>query len=751
MIGSLIQRFHFGALARRTRALLRHFGFDRAFAVFLMFAMVGIRIWDPAPVEALRLRVFDAYQAILPRNDTKRPVLIVDIDEASLAAFGQWPWPRTRVAEIVDKLKSLGAAAIGFDIVFAEPDRLSPALVGKGLPQLDPQTRAALEALPSNDEVLAASFRGARIVLGESALATTVGGREARPKAGFGTRGPSAAPFLRAYPAILPNIPVLEDAAAGHGLFTIAAERDGIVRRVPMVFAVGDQLVPSLTLEILRVLTGAGAILVRTDPSGLIGIALPGFSLPTDSKGQIWIHFTEHDPQRFISAKDLLEDRAPASRVANKIVLIGTSALGLLDNRTTPITRSMAGVEIHAQVLESALSNNILHERSFALATEILLAIGVGLAIIALAPLLGPIVLLGFGAVIAAALAASSWWNYQHDGALLDATYPLGSSWIVYSTLAFMNYFKEQTGRRRIRQAFSQYMSPELVAQLSRSSDKLALGGETRVMSIMFSDVRGFTTISESYKRDPHGLTTLMNRFLTPLTNAIIAKKGTIDKYMGDAIMAFWNAPLLDADHEKNACGAALDMLRRLAALNEELAAEAETQERCHTPLDVGIGVNTGECVVGNMGSDLRFDYSVLGDPVNLASRLEGQSKTYGIKIILGDATARAVKDGFAVLELDLLTVKGKTQPEAVWTLLGDASVRQSAEFERLAHAHDEMLARYRERAFVAALAALATCREHASAFGLDDFYDLYEDRIIAFQAAPPPEEWTGVYVAKSK
>jgi adenylate cyclase len=270
-------------------------------------------------------------------------------------------------------------------------------------------------------------------------------------------------------------------------------------------------------------------------------------------------------------------------------------------------------------------------------------------------------------------------------------------------------------------------------------------------MSIMFSDVRGFTGISESYKHDPQGLTTLMNRFLTPLTNAIIDHRGTIDKYMGDAIMAFWNAPLTVDRHEHAACQASLDMLRRLGALNQALAEEAQATGRAPKPLDVGIGINTGACVVGNMGSDLRFDYSVLGDTVNLASRLEGQSKTYGVKIILGEDTAVAVKEAFAVIEIDLLQVKGKSQPTSVWTLIGDDKTRAAPEFTALAAEHGDMLAKYRGRDFAAADLICETLREKGRSFGLEGLYDLYRERIAAFINMPPPETWTGVFTATTK
>ena len=724
---------------------------DRALALALLLAMLGIRLWDPLPVGTLRLRAFDAYQSLLPRQSTARPVVIADIDERSIAALGQWPWPRTQMADLVTKLKALGALAIGFDVVFPEPDRMSPASISKGLPQLDAPTRATLESLPSNDELFAAAMKDGRVVLGESALNVASDGRGGKPKVGFATVGPSALRFVRQYPSLLPNVPVLEQAAAGRGLFTIAQDADGIVRRVPMVIAVGNQLFPSLTLEMLRVLTGAGGILVKTDQTGVLGVGLPGLQLPTDSRGRVWVHFTEHDPNRFVSAKDILSGEVPKARIAGKIVLVGTSALGLLDNKTTPVSDSMAGVEVHAQVLEGALTNGMLNQPSWALAYEIIIALATGLAIIVFAPMLGPLILLLLGAVIAVGLVGFSWWKYKNDSLLIDATYPLLSSWIVYSALAFMNYLREQSGRRRIRQAFSQYMSPDLVSQLAQSSEKLVLGGETRVMSIMFSDVRGFTTISESYKKDPQGLTTLMNRFLTPLTNAIIDHKGTIDKYMGDAIMAFWNAPLKDSNQEQNACLAALDMQRRLAALNAERKAEAEAEGKTLVPLDVGIGINTGECVVGNMGSDLRFDYSVLGDTVNLASRLEGQSKTYGIRTVLGNTTANAVKEAFALVELDLLQVKGKKEPEAVWTLLGDREVLRQPEFQTLARTHADMLSRYRGRDFEGAESLLETCRSLGSRFGLTALYELYRERIAHFKESPPPEDWTGVYTATSK
>jgi adenylate cyclase len=277
------------------------------------------------------------------------------------------------------------------------------------------------------------------------------------------------------------------------------------------------------------------------------------------------------------------------------------------------------------------------------------------------------------------------------------------------------------------------------------------LGGEEREMTIMFSDVRGFTTISESFKHDPQGLTKLMNRFLTPLTNAILARKGTIDKYMGDAIMAFWNAPLDDKEHQLNACEAALDMLERIDGLNEVRQVEAQEGGHPYIPINVGVGLNTGTCVVGNMGSDLRFDYSVLGDSVNLASRLEGQSKEYGFPIIVGSKTALAVKERFAILELDFIMVKGKKEPEVIYAIAGREDTAHSGRFQRLRNLTIEMLACYRSRDWEGALAAIERGRRTDDAHALELLYNLYEARILGYRKNPPPEDWNGAFALLTK
>ena len=568
---------------------------------------------------------------------------------------------------------------------------------------------------------------------------------------GFAIRGPDPGPFLVTFPGLLRNILPIEQAAAGRGLFSINPERDGIVRRVPVVMEAQGILVPSLTMEMLRVVTRSGAILIRTDEAGVRSVAVPGLEVPTDRNGQFFIHFNRHDPERYLSAVSVLHGDVTPERLRGRLVLIGTSAVGLLDIKTTPVEPAMPGVEVHAQILESVLTKSLLTHPGYAIGAELIAAVVFGLAIIIAAPMLPALVVVALGALLIAGFIGLAWYFFIEHRLLIDFTYPLLSSWLIYLVLTFVNYFREQKQRQQIRSAFGFYLSPPLVEQLAKSPEKLVLGGEERRMTILFSDVRGFTTISEHYKDDPQGLTTLMNRFLTPLTNAIIERKGTIDKYIGDAIMAFWNAPLDDGDHEANACDAALAMLERAEDLNIELKREAAANGGVYMPLRIGIGLNTGPCVVGNMGSDFRFNYSVLGDTVNLASRLESRTKDYRLSMVIGSRTAERAKDRFATMEIDLIQVKGKKQPEVVYTVIGRAELNDDPQCSELRDLNAKMLETYRRQCWDEALALIDRCRKAASGFGVAGLYDMYAERIEAYRADPPGADWNGVYEAESK
>ncbi len=735
-------------LSRQARRLIS----ARILGAVLLFALVALRIADPAPLEDLRLRAFDIFQVISPRVATERPTVIIDIDEQSLRKLGQWPWPRTTIADLITRLSELGAAVIAFDVIFAEPDRLSPTLAADAFPDLDEETRNKLRALPSNDHVLAETIKKSTVVLGETGLPVPVPQAEGLPPpAGVASLGGDPKQFLIKFPGLLRNTPELEKAATARGLFTIIQERDGIIRRVPMVMEAQGNIVTSLSFEMLRLVTGSSTILIRLDQAGIKSVAVPGLEVPTDAKGRLWVHFAPHDPALYVSAVDVLEGRVPADRLAQRLVLIGTSAAGLLDIRTTPIDPVIPGVEVHAQIIENLLTNATLSAPNYAVGAELAAAFLLGLAIIVLAPILGPALLLLFGGAIIALLIGTSWYFFANEKLLIDFTFPLLSSSLIYLTLVFANFVKEQAQRRQIRSAFGQYLSPTLVEQLAQSPEKLVLGGEQREMTIMFSDVRGFTTISEIYKDDPQGLTALMNSFLTPLTNAIIERKGTIDKYMGDAIMAFWSAPIHDPQHELNACEAALDMLDRVDKLNREREQAATENNALFIPIQIGVGINTGKCVVGNMGSDLRFDYSVLGDSVNLASRLEGQCKSYGLPIILGSRTANVAKEKFAMLELDFIAVKGKKEPEVVYALVGRDNMINSDRFQRWREVNMQMLSRYRNREWGAALNVIEQASAADSEGRFKTLYKVYSDRIRTFQVTPPPDDWDGAYALDTK
>jgi adenylate cyclase len=730
----------------------RRFGYARLLCVGLLIGFAALRVADPAPIEEFRVRTFDTFQVIAPRVKTAKPVRIVNIDERSLAKFGQWPWPRTRVADLVTNLTRLGAVAIGFDIMFAEPDRLNPAAAADSIRNLDEETRSKLRALPSNDDVLADAMRHSRVVLGETGLPYVVAELDKElPVTGLAMLGEDPQRFMLRFPGLLRSTPVLEAAAAGRGLLTVWTERDGIVRRVPVIMQAQGVTMPSLGFEMLRVATGSDTILIKSSEAGIVSVAVKGLAVPTDRNGQIWVHFAHYDPSIYVSAADVLEGNVDPDIIAGRLVLIGTSAAGLLDIKTTPVSPVMPGVEIHAQVLEAALTGQLLSQPPWGPLAEFLAAMILGIAIIWVAPTFGPKSLIAVGAFFATLLLGTSWYYYSQQRLLIDATYPLLSTTSIYLTLIFFSFAREQTQRRQIRSAFGQYLSPALVEQLAQAPERLVLGGEEREMTIMFSDMRGFTSISETYKQDPQGLTELMNRFLTPLTNAILDRKGTIDKYMGDAIMAFWNAPLDDKEHQINACEAALDMLEQVDLLNKEREEEAQEGGHTYIPLNVGVGLNTGTCVVGNMGSDLRFDYSVFGDSVNLASRLEGQSKEYGFPIIVGSATALAARDRFAILELDFIMVKGKTEPEVIYAIAGREDTARSDRFQRLRNLTIEMLACYRSRDWDGALAAIGRGRRTDDAHSLELLYSLYETRIRGFQNNPPPEDWNGAYALLTK
>lgn len=646
-------------------------GLPRLIGLVVLILLTGVKYGDPAPLERLRLVLFDRYMAANPRVAADSPVVIVDIDEKSLARIGQWPWSRAVMARIVDAAVAAEAAAVGFDIVFPEPDRLSPPRLGAVLPSLTPDMAARLREEPDTDALFAAAIARTRVVLGRSGLpyATPAG---TDPHMPIAMVGGESLELLPSYPGVLRNVPVLEAAASGLGLFSILSEPDGIIRRVPLAFGIEGVVRPALAIELLRVATGGDALALKRDSAGVSGLIVGGTFIPTERDGRFWINFARHDPDRFVPVADLLESKVAPERLRGKLVLVGSSAIGLQDLRPTPLDRAMPGVEIHAQVLESILSGTALTRPHYALGAEILAGALLGLIMIVLVPRLGTLPVLALGAALAFVTWRAGSYLYDTRGLLFDVVYPLVAGFSVFITLVFANYWREERQKREIRAAFQHYLAPSLVERLASEPSLLRLGGETRDLTVLFSDMRGFTAVAESLHADPQALTALMNRLLSPLSSAITENGGTIDKYMGDAVMAFWNAPLDEPDHAGKAARAALAMRRRLAALEEERAAEALAAGQPHLPLEIGIGLNSGPCVVGNMGSEFRFDYTALGDTVNLASRLEGLTARYGVPILVGETTAALLGARFDLVELDRVQVKGKQEETRIFALKGE-------------------------------------------------------------------------------
>ncbi len=733
--------------------MARRFGWSRLIGGSLLALLLAIRFIDPPAVQLTRLKIFDLYQAAKPRIATQQPVVIVDIDEASLEKLGQWPWPRNLVAELVKNLSAKGAVAIAFDVLFPEPDRTSPQVIAKDIPNLSQSARDEIEAARNHDEILSDAIAASRVVVAQSAYAQRTSSIRTSniAQAPIATIGADPKPFLLRYPALVPNIEMLEKAAKGRGMVTILPDPDGIVRKVPTVLVAKEKIVPSLTMELLRVATGQSTFLVKSNEAGVQNVVVAGAQIPTDSFGQFWVHFTDRDQRRYVSAKDVIDGTVPTERIANKLVLIGTSALGLFDLKATPLDPAMPGVEVHAQVLENILTQSGLLRPAYASGAELSLALAVGLLFIILAPMVGATAIFLMGATIASVMVGTSWYLYTESRLLVDVAFPLVSSFAVFLAMLSFNYFRGEVERRQVRDAFSQYLSPALVEQLAQDPDRLVLGGETRNMTFLFSDVRGFTTISELYREDPQSLTRLMNRFLTPLSNTIVERNGTIDKYMGDSIMAFWNAPIDHEKHALSACEAALDMLQHIDNINAARKQEADEAGQEFLPLDMGVGVNTGECVVGNMGSDLRFDYTVLGDSVNLASRLEGQSRVYGVPMIIGSQTAEQVRSEFATIEIDAIRVKGKTEPEIIYTVLGRRDVLGDPAYRKLRDRMGDLLSAYRDQDWDGTLSAIEACSDSADSFGLGVLVNIYRDRVAAFRDMPPPQDWDGVFTAEAK
>ena len=764
------------------------------------------RISDPEFVQVLRLKYFDQLQIKYPRvTEGQTYSVIVDIDEKSLREIGQWPWPRTVLADLFNKSREAGMLVLGLDVLFAEKDRTSPELIAEDVKERSPEIANLLKTLPSNESLAMEAMKAFPTVIGHSGLDVQGDAnrnyiKDTSVKVFLG-KNKKPKDWLIKYPGLLANVTEFEKAASGAGTVSVAEEPDGIIRRVPLISNVAGVVRPTLGLDMIRVAFKGNSIATRTGLNGVEEIiiqtkAIGNASIPTDENGRVWIYYGESDSIKkensrryYVSAVDIINGKVGKDRLSGKLGILGTSATGLKDIRPTPVEDRMPGVEIHANLIDTVISAilyytsnknaNAVYNQSIkkgmseseALAEknkvkingapflksganmkfyESLFTILLCFFITLSALRFGPIVNISLLISIIGAAFYLSVKLFLEEKTLFDPTFAGVSTFIIYFGNTFANYLRDANEKKQIRGAFSQYLSPALVEQLADDPDKLVLGGETKKMTFLFCDVRGFTTISESFKSDPQGLTKLINRFLTPLTNEIINVNGTIDKYMGDCIMAFWNAPIDVEGHEKMACDATLRMHKAMKELNDIREEEAKAENKKFLELKIGIGLNTGGCVVGNMGSDQRFDYSVLGDAVNLASRLEGQSKSYGVKTVISPETNESVKDTYATLQLDMIAVKGKKEAVTIFTLLGDSIFKQSSEFKNLESKHKKILENYFNQKWEECLKEIKTAKTLCNNL-MSEYYDIMTLRINEFKENPLPNDWDGVYIATSK
>ena len=719
----------------------------------LLLVALGMRVTATDLLERLSLVWFDFYQRAAPRVAGDAPIRIVDIDDPSLKEIGQWPWPRTVVAQLVDRLREAGAAVIAFDIDFAEPDRTSPKLL---LPLLSRNGVGAEEAerilatVPDPDIRLAEAIHALPVITG-FILTDRTQTRPPLAKVGFALAGEDPLGHVDSFSAAISNLPELEAAAAGNGFLNQYVDWDHVVRRVPLILRLGEKPYPSLAAETLRIALGAPSYVARAaganteksfgEKTGLTAINIRPLTIPTDPAGRVWLHYAVPQGDRFVSAADVLSGKFDPALFANHIVLVGTSAAGVVnDLQATPIARDMPGVEIHAQLLEQILQGDFLVRPDWAVGAEILFTLLVGIALTLSLPWLGALGGAILGGASTAVAFGSSWLLFKHAQLLIDPVYPWVVITLVYLAATLLGYLRTEAHRRQIRAAFSQFMSPHYVDEVAAHPERLKLGGQMRTMTIMFCDIRGFTSLSE--KLDPESLTHFMNSFLSPMTEIITDRKGTIDKYIGDCIMAFWNAPLDDPNHVTHAVQAAQAMRRELIQLNRNWQAEAAYQD--FLPVRIGIGINTGECVVGNFGSLQHFDYSLLGDPVNLASRLESLGKVYGIDLVIGEETGARLGDP-RLIEVDLVAVKGKSAAGHIYTLPLEDGVE-----DQFIDKHSALLGAYRRQDWGTATNLLDDGRLAAARF-LAPLYDLYRRRIAQFQIEAPPANWNGVFTPEEK
>lgn len=667
-------------------------------ALITFSILLYVKLSDPFLVEATRLKFYD--YLMLGESKHSEQIVIANIGEKAIETYGQWPFPREVHAKIINDLYAGSAGLVGTTVLMPDHDRFN------------------------TDSTLAATLANYPVVLSQTLTSDCAKTSSVIKHTGVAVVGDGkSTSFLPNYPCVLSNIPTLQNAASGVGVTSTLPESDGVVRRVPLLGMSADEYYPAFALEMLRVAAGDPSYQAKINETGVEALRVPQFdTIKTDEFGRVFIN-----PNYKFESFEIGEQ---VPDLTDKIVLVGVTAAGVSNPVATP-SGAQYPHQLQASLLETLLNGDSVSIPLWASTVDYLAFFILAISLIILSRVRFSIVWI---ALLIGTYAYIPIYLFATKSILLDVTYNCIAIAIIYIHLYTVNYISELLQKMQIKKQFGTYLSPDLVAQLQKNPELLTLGGDERELSIMFTDVRGFTTISEHYGKDVQGLTKIMNRYMTVMTRAILENKGTLDKYIGDAQMAFWNAPLDNAQHALDSVKTAFQMLKDLETFNAEIVADG-------TPaFGMGLGINTASVVVGNMGSDQRFDYTCLGDGVNLASRLEGQSKPYGVKIVIGPDTAKYVRDVYQVIELDWIAVKGKTEPVAIFTVL--EKMDPAAE-----KAHNIFLTHYRNGEWTRAR-AMALASKPLWNGNLTAYYEMMFERM---NGQTPPKNWDGVYRATSK
>jgi adenylate cyclase len=729
-------------------------------ATLLMSALL---IWRPTFSEFFELKLYDLKFRFRGIRSHSQEVAIVAIDDDSLKAVGRWPWSREDIARMLTRVKQAGPRVIALDIIFAEKEQtvayqtINKLLDELARRQIQPEILQLLERERKRadvDRLLADVLKkGPPTILGYyfRSLGGQTGGvqMEKLTESHFLQAStynivrlldtkPSQVPLVGAA-GIERNLPKITQAAAGEGYFNMIPDPDGSVRWLPMAVLYGGEFFAPLSLATLSHYHGRAPLAITLSRWGVEEIRLGRRTVPVDRYGRMFINYL--GPEGIIptySAAAVLNGSLPEGALKDKIVLVGATAVGIYDLRVTPFSGNFPGVEVQATIMDNLLRGNFIRLPPLGLVIMLLILVGLAALLGLTLPRLSAAWAFIFTLFIMEGYVGINYYLFSRQGLQLELFYPLGLVVLIYLGVTMQRFLAEERERVRIRKTFESYVAPTIVQEMLKHPEQLRLGGERREITVLFTDIRGFTTMSENL--DPEALVKLLHDFLNPMSNIIINLGGTIDKYMGDAIMALFGAPLVQPDHPRLACQAALEMVGSLAALNQEWA------DQGRPPLRVGVGVNTGPVAVGNMGSDRLFDYTAIGDNVNLASRLEGLNKYYGTNILISETTAQGLKNGFILRDLDLVRVKGKAQAARIYELLGEGE--PDPEVARFLELYHRALALYREGHFADSLTILAQTLKLRPG---DPTCQRYLTLAQKYQETPPPPDWEPVTIMDGK